>query len=91
LAQEAVVSGSLKLIAGEEGRDPRLYDLEIDPNERTNVALDRPEDSDRLLRELRRAQLATEALRAKSSTSSDDLEGAERETAEQLRAVGYID
>ncbi|MBZ0115166.1 MAG: sulfatase-like hydrolase/transferase [Thermoanaerobaculia bacterium] len=91
LSQEAIVFGTLKLIAGEEGRDPRLYDLALDPAERENVALERVEETDRLLRELYRTQLASEALRAKSATLSDDLEAAERETTEQLRTVGYID
>ena len=91
LAVSGIVSGRWKLIAEKDGLNPQLFDLIEDPLEKDNLASELPDETKRLLRILQKAQLETEAqLRQRKTLTSEEAEKIQRETEEQLRAVGYI-
>ncbi|HLA76627.1 MAG TPA: sulfatase-like hydrolase/transferase, partial [Vicinamibacteria bacterium] len=70
-------SGSLKLI---EAPRPELFDLASDPAETRDLSAERP-------REVERLRAALQALRSGERASA---RAADAETAERLRALGYV-
>lgn len=84
--KKGIVDEHFKLIRDDESRRIELYDLDADPGERRNLAEERPELRDRLLRELD-ARLERAARAA--------VPVPERQLAEEeiraLRELGYVD
>ena len=84
---KAIYDGNLKYIWGTEGVS-ELYDLARDPRETRNLAPERPEEVERLSREL---------IQWEEQLPANRIEGArhhepkiDRETEEKLRSLGYI-
>jgi arylsulfatase A-like enzyme len=84
--KKAIVEARFKLIRDDESQRIELYDLEADPEERRNLAEQRPELRDRLLHELE-ARLE-QAARVGVAAPERRLE---EEELEALRKLGYVD
>ncbi len=90
---EAIVRGPYKLIAAADGSRVELYDLEADPDERTDLAAGRAG----VVAELRQAIAEVRAdndlaWRDRYSRDHPDLrDEAARETEKSLRDLGYLD
>jgi arylsulfatase A-like enzyme len=84
--KKGIVDERFKLIRDDESRRIELYDLDADPGERRNLAEERPELRDRLLRELdARLERA-----ARAAVAVPERHLAEEEV-KALRELGYID
>jgi choline-sulfatase len=91
-ATDALVQGRYKLIAAGHDRALELYDLIADPGERRNLAELRPEVATAMLRRVRQWRKRNEErrqvtlARVGAAPRADD-----KETLEQLKALGYIE
>ena len=89
---DALVQGNFKLICwGDEA--PQLYDLAADPREQRDLASERPDIVAAMLTriaELRRKS-AERKQRNLSRLDPEILNRANRETLEQLKALGYVE
>jgi arylsulfatase A-like enzyme len=84
--KKAIIDGRFKLIRDDESQRIELYDLEADPAERTNLAEERPELRERLLREL---EVRLEQA-ARGGVTAPERQLEEQEI-EALRELGYVD
>ena len=83
-ASIAVRTRDLKLIADREGGRVELYDLSQDPEEKTSVAAERPDDVARLQGYLRQWRSELKRLEPLSTELDSD-------TIEGLKALGYVE
>ncbi len=79
--RRAIVEWPYKLVIDVEQPDVALYDLERDPAERENLAVERPEVAERLTKAL--------ARRAPHERSGAPVE-LDADTRRELRALGYL-
>lgn len=86
---DALLRWPWKLIRTPDGVE--LYNLEDDPGELRDRALEEPELASRMDRRLTRHILAEEAERPARTTPADEGAGPDGATVERLRALGYLD
>ena len=82
-ARRSVIRWPLKLIRGPRD-DLRLFDLQTDASELTNVVSERPRDVARL------GQILDEIERLNAALSGGDAVDLDPETLQQLRSLGYV-
>lgn len=91
-ATDALIQGRYKLIAKEQDRALELYDLIADPGETRNLAELRPEVATAMLRRVRQWRKRNEERRQVTLARVGATPPAEdKETLEQLKALGYIE
>lgn len=76
-----------KLIVGREWTDPMLFDLQIDPHERTNVAGRHPDVADRLLEDL----AAWRERQPRLDLADTPIDTLPEQTEQRLRELGYVE
>ena len=88
---DALVEGDFKLIV-REGRDPELFDLAADPQEQLNIAARLPGVGSAMLEKMTSLRRYNDFRRIRNATALSDtaLHEIRAETAEQLRAMGYL-
>ena len=84
-AQRAIVDGRDKLVLDLDTGRSRLFDVVADPGERTDLAAQRPDRADALVRRLREYVARTEGADAHGAAKLS------REVQDRLRAVGYLE
>ncbi len=89
--RDSVIDGDYKLIMSSGGLE--LYDLVADPEERTNLAEEKPDVVRRLQQHLRELRRSNERRRRDNQAlvSDEAREETQEGTMEQLRALGYIE
>ena len=83
---EALRKDGLKLIRTWDG-DRWLFDLDADPNERINVAAERPEALEELTRQMDEFAEFLQSTRLQGAEGAGELDDA---TLERLKALGYV-
>lgn len=84
---QSVTDGDLKLIRNLDTQGVALYDLKVDPGERTDIAASRPQDVQRL-NALLDTRLGTQQVVQDPIGLPDDVDPA---TKDRLRELGYIE
>lgn len=74
----------------EVGNEFSLFDLDADPGETRNVALDFPADTERLKRAVSQWWNADRFACETDTETCDENRAVDRETTEQLKALGYL-
>jgi arylsulfatase A-like enzyme len=89
---DALVQGRYKLIASGADRELELYDLIADPGETRNLAAARQETANAMLRRLRQWRKRNEERRQRNlALVGEPPQAEDKETLEQLKALGYIE
>lgn len=89
---DALIQGRYKLIAAAADRRLELYDLLADPGETHNLAAERQEVANDMVRRLRQWRKRNEERRQRNlALIGEPPQAEDKETLEQLKALGYIE
>jgi arylsulfatase A-like enzyme len=85
--KRALIQGSWKLVHSEGGKEARLYNMQLDPREMEDVAMDHP----RIVENLKRRMATFVEFLPRYAPSDDERQEISKEHLERLRALGYLD
>jgi hypothetical protein len=86
-SQKGLIEGRHKLVRDDRSGAVELYDLIADPDERQNLAAERPDLTARLIARLEDWQSTVGSVAAPSAAAVEQ----SPEQLEQLRALGYVE